>query len=269
MTIYRTFWAVALLVGFLMAGCTTDQPLVSNPRKARLEGIELYNRADYENAAGAFRNAVRQEPRDYRSHYYQGLTYERLGNVQQAIQSYKSALDVMKETPAGRDAIDFRQIVMNTLGSALAKYDTNHLEQDLLSRQATNMEFDGRQRAESYFQLAKVERYRRDADSALQAYYKASELDRNDFWLQKEAGLYMLQMGQNNRAVKSIQRANELRARDSEIIAAMQQLRLPLNLYVLQGQENATSIFPAQPLPDVELKVGDTPVSLPEQLPVD
>jgi Flp pilus assembly protein TadD len=233
-----------------------------------IEGVELYNRADYENAVGAFRNAVRSDPRDYRSQYYLGVTYERLNNVQQAIQSYKSALEVMKETPAGRDDVDFHQIVMNTLATAIAKYDVNHLEQDLLSQQGANAKLDSNARADAYFLLAKVERYRRDADSALQAYYKASEMNRDDFWLQKEAGLYLLQLGQGNRAVKAIQRANQLRSRDTEVLAAMKQLRLTPAPSMMQGESGPKTVFPSRPLPAVELKVGD-PVVLPNELPVD
>ena len=47
----------------LAAGCTTDQQFITNQRKTRMEGVTLYNRADYDNAAGAFRNAVKSDPR--------------------------------------------------------------------------------------------------------------------------------------------------------------------------------------------------------------
>jgi Flp pilus assembly protein TadD len=263
----RPLLAVLLLAGLFVAGCTTDQPLVSNPRAARLEGVELYNRADYENAVGAFRNAVRQDPRDYRSHYALGVTYERLNNVQQAVQSYKAALRVMRETPVGRDDVDFRQVVMNSLASTIRRNDHHQLEQQLLSTQASDLSIDSRLRAESYFLLAKIERYRRDADSALQAYTMASELDRDDFWLQKEAGLYMLQMGQNNRAVKPIQRANQLNSRDPEILSAMSQLKLSTGPTLASGQGGAAPLFAPRPLPPVDLKVGDTVAGLPDQLP--
>ena len=269
MTMFRTVLAVALLLSLGLSGCTTYQPLITNQRKARLEGVALYNRADYDNASGAFREAVRQEPRDYRSYLYQGLTYERLNNVQQALQSYKSALKVMRETPAGRDDIDFRQLTMNTLASAVKKYDVNHLEQNLLATQAADMKLSNADRAESCFLLAKVDRYRRDADSALLSYFKASELNRDDFWLQKEAGLYMLQLGQGNRAVKSIQRANQLSSRDSEVLAAMNQLRLTPPPAIIQGDNGVKSIFRTRPLPAVDLKIGDAPITLPKELPVE
>ena len=268
MTMNRVLASVLLLVTFVAAGCTTDQPIVSNPRGARIEGVQLYNRGDYENAMGAFRNAVRQDPRDYRGQYYLGLTYERMNNFQQAIQAYKSALKVMRESPAGREDVDFRQIIMNTLASAVRKGDTNNLEQQLLAQHAANMKLDARERAESYFMLAKFERYRRDADSALLAYFKGSELDPDDFWLQKEAGLYMLQMGKGNQAVKPIQRAAKMNSRDPEIAAAMAQLKLTTSPAFSGGSGGPRTLFTPRPLPAVELKLGE-PVTLPDQLPLD
>lgn len=263
-------WLVSLLLlaGAVVCGCTTDQPLVTNPRGARIEGVELYNRGDYYNATGAFRNAVHQDPRDYRGHYYLGLTYERMGNLQQAIQSYKSALKVMRETPAGREDADFRQIIMNTLASSIVRHDSNMLEQELLSTLAADSSRSARERAENYFLLAKTERYRGDADSALLAYFKGSELDAEDFWLQKEAGLYMLQMGKNNQAVKPIQRASKINSRDPDVIAAMGQLKLSGPMALTGGAGGSSPLFNARPLPSVPLTLGQ-PVALPDTLPLD
>lgn len=270
MSMLRVLLGCLLLAGMLAGGCTTDQPILTNQRKARIEGVTLYNRADYENAAGAFRNAVKTDPRDYRSFCYLGMTYERLGNFQQAIQSYKSALKVMRETPAGRDDRDFRQITMNMLAGCIRKSDQNHLEQDLLTKQAANLKADSRERAEDYFLLAKIERYRGDADSALLSYFKGSELDRDDFWLQKEAGLYMMQLGKTKTAVKPIQRANQLGSRDTEILAAMRQLKLePPASLTNESQNQLRPALEPRPLPPVDLKVGENAPNLPDQLPAD
>lgn len=269
MSMLRVLLAGLLLAGMLAAGCTTDQPIVTNQRKIRIEGTTLYNRGDYENAAGAFRNAVKSDPRDYRSFYYLGVTYERLGNYQQAIQSYKSALKVMRETPAGRDDRDFRQVVMNSLAGCIRRSDQNHLEQELLTRQAADMKLNSHERAENYFLLAKIERFRGDADSALTAYFKASELDRDDFWAQKEAGMYMLQLGKTKTAVKPIQRANQLGSRDQEVLAAMRQLKLEPPPSLTEGQNTLRPMLQPRPLPAVDLKTGETAPNPPDQLPVD
>ena len=269
MSLLRVLLSGLLLAGMLAAGCTTDQPILTNQRKARIEGATLYNRGDYENAVGAFRNAVKSDPRDYRSFYYMGLTYERLGNFQQAVQGYKSALKVMRETPAGRDDADFRQITMNALAGCISKHDDNHLEQDLLAKQAVDMKLDSRERGASYFLLAKIQRYRGDADSALISYYKGSEIDRDDFWLQKESGLYMLQLGKPKTAVKPIQRANELGSRDTEVIAAMRQLKLELPPSLTEGHNSMKPMLEPRQMPAVDLKAGDAAPSLPDRLPAD
>jgi Flp pilus assembly protein TadD len=258
---------VLLAAAFFIGGCTTDMPIVSNERASRVEGIELYNRTDYENAMGAFRNAVKQDPRDFRSHYYLGMTYERQANYQQAIQAYKSALKVLRELPGAKDYADFRQAIMNTLASCICKHDDNGLEQDLLAKQAADLKTDSQLRAEDYFLLAKVQRYRRDADSALNAYFKASALDRNDYWLQKEAGLYMLQMGKKFTAAKPLQRAAQLNSRDPEVNAALRSQGLPMPKAIIHNENGAQPLLSPAPLPAVDLKVGD-PINLPEQLPV-
>lgn len=268
MMMNRCLAGVLLLVGLLVGGCTTDQPIVSNPRGARIEGVELYNRGDYWNAAGAFRNAVHQDPRDYRGHYFLGLSYERLGNYQQAVQSYKSALKVMRETPAGREDVDYRQIIMNTLASTITRHDSNMLEQELLAQQAGDSSRSSRERAENYFLLAKTERYRGDADSALLAYFKGSELDPADFWLQKEAGLYMLQMGKNNQAAIAIARAGKMNSRDPEVVAAMGQLKISGPLTLGSTGTGGAALFNPRPRPNVPLQVTE-PVTLPDELPRD
>lgn len=269
MNMLRVLLSGLLLAGMLAAGCTTDQPIFTNQRKARIEGATLYNRGDYENAVGAFRNAAKTDPRDYRSFCYMGLTYERLGNFQQAVQAYKSALQVMQSLIAGRDDTDFRQITMNLLAGCIAKHDDNHLEQELLAKQATDMKLDSHRRGESYFLLAKVQRYRGDADSALISYYKASEIDRDDFWIQKEAGLYLLQMGKVKTAVKPVQRANEIGARDTEVIAAMRQLKLDVPPSLTEGHNGMQPMMEPRQLPAVDLKAGDTAPNPPDRLPLD
>lgn len=268
MNLFRIVFALLIVSGTFIGGCTTDQPVFTNERKSRLEGIELYNRADYDNALGAFRNAVRQDPRDFRSQYYLGVTYERMGNYQQAVQAYKSALKVMRETPAGRDAVDYRQVVLNTLASTIAKHDDNRLEQDLLAKQAASASTPDWQRSEDYFVLAKIARYRRDADSAITSYLKAAEMNRDDLWAQKEAGLYLLQMGMANKAYKPLKRAGELTSHDPELNAALRQLNIPQSPALIQNGGSSAPLTNPAPLPSVPLKVGDTPVTLPDTLPV-
>lgn len=203
------------------AGCSSDVPLITHPEKPRLEGIALYNAGDLSNAAGAFKNAIHQEPRDYKAHYYLGMTYEAQGNYQQAIQEYMASIETMKATLQGQEAIDLRQKVMNRMAATIARGDDQNLEKDMLTQQATDPKLSNQQRAQAYFILAKVQRYRGDADSAIAAYTRASELDPKDFWLQKEAGIYMLQAGQKEQANAPLARASKISTHDPELNQAI------------------------------------------------
>lgn len=208
-------FVVSLVAG--LAGCSSTVQPLTKPEKPRIEGVELYNRGDYAAAAGAFKNAIRQEPRDYKAHYYLGLSYEALGSYQQAIQAYKASISCMKATLQGQEAIELRQRVMNRLAASIARSDDQNLEKDLLRQQVADPKLTATQHAEAYFLLAKIYRYRGDADSALDAYYKGAELDPKDFWLQKEAGSYMLQSGQKQRANVCLTRAAKISTHDAQL----------------------------------------------------
>ncbi|HEX2973172.1 MAG TPA: hypothetical protein VHP11_12620, partial [Tepidisphaeraceae bacterium] len=56
--------AVTLSPLFLSAGCAD---VITYARQSRREGLSLYKQEAYSDAAGAFRNAIRQDPRDYES----------------------------------------------------------------------------------------------------------------------------------------------------------------------------------------------------------
>lgn len=265
--VFQTLTGVLLAAAFFVGGCTTDTPIISNERESRMEGADLYNRTDYENAAGAFRNAVRQDPRDFRAEYYLGLTYEHLANYQQAIQAYKSALKVLREIPGSKDYADYRQVIMNTIAVCICKHDDNGLEQDLLVKQSGDLKVDDRLRAEDYFLLAKLQRCRGDADSALKSYYKATVLDKDDFWLQKEAGLYLHQMGKKFTAAKPLKRAAQLNSHDAEVNQALRDLNLPLPAAVIRNEGGAQPAFKT-PMPAVDVKFNPS-APIPEQLPID
>lgn len=259
--------ALLLGSGVYMAGCTGSVPVFSDQRSVRLDGVEYYNRGDFEGAVGIFRTAVKQDSRDFRSQYYLGLCYEQLGNYQQAVQAYKSSLKVMRESPSGRDATDYRQLVMNELASVIVRHDQDGLEQKLLQEQASDEDIITLKRAEAYFLMAKISRYRHDADSALKDYFIASEFAANDFWLQKEAGLYMYQLGKKFVCVKPLRRAIAINSRDPEVRAAMQALKLDTPL-VFPTAESTAPLTTAIPLPiGAELRIGDAPMTLPTQLP--
>src|SRR5882762_1718874 len=117
----------SLLLAFslISTGCTE---VLTYANKSREEGVRLYNDHYYADAAGAFRNAVRQDPRDYRSQYYLGLCYDELKQYHQAFSSFRTSLDVM--TQLGPNLVDpsFRPLVLDAYGASVARHDENESE---------------------------------------------------------------------------------------------------------------------------------------------
>src|SRR5205823_11319572 len=84
------FFAVAALA-LLVAGC--QQEVISTNATSRQQGMQAFNEGSYADAAGSFRAALRSDPRDYRSQFYLGQSYEQLKQYQQSIQAYKASMD--------------------------------------------------------------------------------------------------------------------------------------------------------------------------------
>jgi tetratricopeptide (TPR) repeat protein len=150
-SLYR---CVRLAAGVLMtsalamslAGCAD---VVTYAKDSQDRGVKLYNDGNYADAAGAFRNATRQDPRDYKSHFYLGQSYEQLHQYQQAIQAYRSTLDVMNVSLEGTEDKPFRSKVIETYARCISKSDQRETERGLLEKRAAD-----RQTAEDNLILA-------------------------------------------------------------------------------------------------------------------
>src|SRR5262245_59074730 len=90
----------AALAGALLVGC--QQEIISHNPASYAQGMKEFDQASYSDAAGSFMNAIRSDPRDYRSQYQLALCYENLKQYQQAIQAYKTAIDAQQRTLEGR-----------------------------------------------------------------------------------------------------------------------------------------------------------------------
>ena len=240
--------AVLTTITFGLMGCTSDVQVLTYAKQSRMQGIRLYNEGNHADAAGAFRNSIKQDPRDYRSHYYLGVSYEALNSYQQAIQSYKSCLEVMKVTYEGREDQAFRLRAIDSLASVIARQDERGLEKDLLEKQAR-----GRQVAEDYFLLAKVYRFGGDADSATDAYNRAALMDPRDFYILKDYGLYLVQLGQNPRAEAPLRKAYALNATDVEVAAGLRQLGIVPGPAIKDEKDLIQPPIPKGPIPEVDL----------------
>lgn len=215
---FRTLLAAVLALPILLTGCTQD--VVTFANKSREEGMLFYNERAYSDAAGAFRNAVRQDPRDARSHFYLGVCYDELKQHQQAFSQYRTALEVLKQTHQETTDTEFYEMILDTLAGSIARYDEGEVELNNVEKKAK-----GSQIAEDWFVLAKVYRQRGDADRAIDAYKRAARWDTADFHTRKELGLYLLEpLNQTQEAEYWLRQAYRLEPNDDALNAGLQKL---------------------------------------------
>jgi tetratricopeptide (TPR) repeat protein len=209
--------SILLGVLFFSSGCTE---VLTYANKSRDEGVRLYNERYYADAAGAFRNAIRQDPRDFRSQYWLGLCYDELKQHHQAFSSFRTSLDVMTQLGPNFVEGDFRQQVLDAYGASIARHDENESETNALIKRAS-----GSNTGEEWFILAKAFRLRGDADRAVDAYTRAARVAGDDFFIRREFGLYLLDpLAQNKEAEYWLRMAYKLDSRDQQVNAGLAKL---------------------------------------------
>lgn len=231
------------------AGLTGCADMVTYSQDSRREGIELYNRQAYADSAGAFRNAVRQNPRDYRSYYYLGAAHEQMGQFQQAIASYKTSYQVINTTMEGKQDPEFRVRALNGLASAIARSDTRDIELNAVENRVRT-----RSEPDDHYLLGKIYALRGDADNAIESFTKAVTFQPENFHFAKEAGLYLDSIGQTNRAIPFLRRAYSLNVDDAQVSAALRKHNVIPGPGLNDESQLARPIVPKGPLP--ELPVG-------------
>ncbi len=237
----RRITLIALLATPTLTGCQGMFARYEDPQKT---GLRLYQEKNYTEAAGAFRNAVRNNPLDYKSQYYLGVALDADGRPQEAIQSFRAALDVMKLSVEGSQDPEFRQKILDGLAIAVARSDPHDTELNTFERQAK-----GTQKSEDFYVLAKIYRNRGDADMALENYNHAVMLDNKNFPLLKEYGLYLKQIGQSQRAVATLSQAYRVKDTDKDVIEALRQLDVVPGPSLKEQNELARPLVPKGPIP--------------------
>ena len=230
----------------LVGGCVSLDQHFS--QKSHVEGNRLYAAGDYDGAAGAYRNAVKAEPRDYKAYYYLGCSYDAQNDSEKAIHAYKTSLDVMSLTFAGQHDGEFRQKVLDALARSIARGPGRQTELDLAEKEART-----KHEAEPYFLVAKIYRYSGDADMAVENYNKAALMDPNDVHVIRELGLYYEQLGQAQRAEPALRRAYALGATDNEVTGAMRRLGIIPGPAIKAQRDLAQPVMPNGPIPDVQI----------------
>jgi tetratricopeptide (TPR) repeat protein len=214
--------AVAFGAGLLAAGGCGDETL-TYAREARATGMTCYQKGDYVDAAAAFANATRQDPRDYLSYYYLGASYQATGQYQQAIGAYRSCQAEQQTTLAGRRDGAVRYQTFDNLARCIAKGGTAGAEETALEAKLR-----GAPDADDQWMLAKIFNYNMQPDEAITAYTQAVLLDPSRFDIAKEAGLYEEGIKQNKMAAETLKKAYAVNPNDDEVNAALRRLGVVL-----------------------------------------
>jgi tetratricopeptide (TPR) repeat protein len=86
----------------LSAGCAD---VITYSGESQKKGEALYHQGDFANAAGAFKNSVRQNPKNYRGYYCMACCYQQLDQPQLALQAFRTARQTIGLTLEGFDTI--------------------------------------------------------------------------------------------------------------------------------------------------------------------
>lgn len=227
---------------FALAGCAE---VTASSKHSREQGQKLYAEGEYVDASGAFRKAVREDPTDYRSWYWLGQSYDKSQSYHQAMQAYRTALDVRKRTAPGREDEAMRVKLIDSLGKSIAAANDRTFT-EAKGKQATG---------EDKYIEAKAFEYLGDADSAIDSYAQAVRLDPKDFALAKDYGLYLEKVqGMRDAAVKQLKRAYQMNSKDPQVIAALRRNGIVPGPSLKEPEQLAKPSVPKGPFPEVDIK---------------
>jgi len=230
------------LVGLVGGGADT----ITTTRDSQNRGLALYSDGQYADAAGAFRNTVRANPKDYQSWFYLGQSQEKMGQPREALVSYRTSLETQNLTLEGKENRVFRQNTLNALATAIAKSDSADTEITSLDKKAHEQPS-----GENYLLLAKVYAERGDADNALDSFVRAQRLERNDFYITKEYGLYLERLGQAQKAEPMLKKAYAMNPQDAQVDAALRRLGIVPGPALKDRNALVKSPVPEGPIPPI------------------
>jgi len=240
-----SIFVLSISLGLAGVGCSD---VLTYSKDSEREGLKFYRSSQYADAAGSFRNAVRQEPRRYTSYYYLGCSLFEMGQYQQSIQAFKTALDTMNTTQEGKYDRETRSLALDGLAQAIGKSTDRDSELALVRKRAQT-----KSSSQDYLLLAKIQRYSGDADAAIDAYNRAALLEPTNFDIAKEYGLYLEQLGQAQRAEIPLRRAYTMQPDDKEVASAMTRIGVIPGPSLNEEKDLAKPLLPNGPIPDLDL----------------
>lgn len=239
----RTIGTLFITASFLLAGCGE---YITFSKQSRERGVEYLQTNQHEEAKGAFRDAVRQNPRDYESYYYLGTIYAQENAFAQAITNYRTSLSVQNVTAIGRSDVPQKMKTIDAMALSLAKFDTHDSEINRIEEAAKSSNS-----GDEYLVLAKAFAARGDADSAIDAYARAANQAPNSFYIAKEQGLYLEQVGHKPLAEAALRRAYRLNDNDAQVNTALRRLGIIPGPALKNEDELVRPPLPTGPIPDL------------------
>jgi tetratricopeptide (TPR) repeat protein len=213
--------------------------------EAKRQGIEQYNDGRYAEAAGSFRNAARQDPIDPETEYWLGLSYEQTHSYHEAIVAYKTALRLQPDPSSVRFDHQMHDNAFDRLARVIAQTDSSSTETDLIVKTAS----DSRS-SDDYRLIGRIFRYRGDADTALDNYRRAVQLNPDNYVAQKELGLYLELLVQNQEAGQVLRDAYRLNQQDQDIDTALRRIGMVPGPGLLAQGQLTRSAIPVQSTED-------------------
>lgn len=229
-------------------GCSE---IVSYNIDRREKGLEFYKAEQYHEAAGAFRAALQQDPRDYVSHYYLGMSLLQTGGYQQAQAAFRSCLQVRTQSFNGQADEQTMLLALDGLAMAIVKSDETDREPARIEQAARAAK--GAQQSQEYYLLAKVYRYRRLPDMAIEAYNRACLADPANFHCRKESGLYLEQLQQNPKAVSVLKEAYAIYDKDKDVNGALRRMGVVTGPSLKNKADLAQPVLPLGPIPELDM----------------
>jgi Tfp pilus assembly protein PilF len=229
-------WLAVATVACLLAGCSD---MLTYSQDFKRVGMRQYNRQQYEDAAGSFAAAAKQDPTDYQTQYYLGRCYEQTGQPQLAIAAYRLCLKLRTLMPAGRADIATRERVISRLAMLIAHLPYPDAQINDIEQQAK-----AQNSAQDYRLLARVFALRGDADSAVDCYRRAVSFSDNDFTLEKEYGLYLLKINQTAQAARVLKLAWQMDSSDQQVVRLLRGLGVTDSQLVVSSTRMNSQSFP-------------------------
>ncbi len=250
--------ALLLWASFAVGGCTD---VLTYSKESETAGMKLYSAGNYADAAGAYRNAARQNPRDFTAYYMMGNCYTQMGQYQQAIGNYRTSLDVQATTLEGKDNPAQKYKTIDALAAAIAHSDTHDTETNSVMARAQSS-----QSPDEYLLLAQIAADRGDPDSAIEAYDHASSLGQDNFYIAKSYGLYLLKLGQRPRAEEMLRRSYAINQKDAQVTDGLRTLGVVPGPSLKAEKDLVAPPLPKGPLPEIPWeKTPPSDVSNPSQ----